>query len=295
MERNKELEFDELLTKYIDDTATEEEENRVLDYVAENKECLGEMIQIAESIRAQRKAERKQRKEVFAYRVAASVALLLVAGGLWFTIGGNNNNGGEMLAQNNVSNEPDIIIDCDLGSSSEDTVFKRQFEPHSLSVGGNNAELHSRPIFAKNGSETEMPGEKQTEPDASVSQTIHPVRHDGTTSAHMASLEVVSSNNQATSGNRLLADCTIPTVWPKGADLEIKWTSNADKVTLTFISVDGETDNREVKGSQGSFIYPATMREQYVRHGSVIKCILTVSTNTDEEKQTGIIRLTEKK
>lgn len=135
MEQKQKI-IDEQIGCFLSGTATEEERKAVLEYVSECDENLEDLMIVAESVYAQRKADAAanntsateiptnhkdirplHRFNSVSWRVAASVAVILVAGGIVLALSnrgvGSSSGDGPMLANNMNPQEVSFNDDAD--------------------------------------------------------------------------------------------------------------------------------------------------------------------------------------
>ena len=86
---------DELLTRFISGQCSADDEADVLEFLASDDDKTGDLFAIAESVALQRRADAATRRKAAARRrvwsLAASVALLIAAGGIWWMAGRQDN------------------------------------------------------------------------------------------------------------------------------------------------------------------------------------------------------------
>lgn len=236
---------DEQIVSFLSGTASEEEQNAVLEYVAESDENLDELMSIAEAVYKHRKSrhEKLQASEQLAHqqptakhaiiwrkpkpivwRVAASVAVVLVAGGLLFALAGRGSNPetGNQFAINTTENPNDTLVFSE--------------EEEDLRDATNDIQHTSRPneptLIAESAPEKAFYDSYGPLP-MSVSRHVDAKREGG---ALQASSQVATSPQAPSTTNppetyyNIIAN--VPERWKMGDALHISWKCNAPELKL---------------------------------------------------------------
>lgn len=233
---------DEQISSFISGTASEEEKNAVLEYVAESDENLDELMSIVEVASNYRKTIqegiqtpaqhshrvathtvlwRKPKPRV--WRVAASVAVVLVAGGLLFVFAGRGSNPetGNQFAANTADNPTDTFVSSEEAEDLQEATKKMQ-QP-------------SRPnestLIAKADPE-KMPADSY-DPLPIVNRNLSAQGQGG---ALQASSQIASSQHTPSTTNPpdtyYEIKASVPTQWKMGDALLVSWKCNAPELKL---------------------------------------------------------------
>lgn len=115
---------DEQIARFLNGTASEEEKEVILEYMSQSDENLDELMSIADAVQAQRAAATPAHKTPpLVWRIAASVAVVLIAGGVWLALRDRGVNlapqAGNTVAMNTSttsSNMPNAIDESNSGA-----------------------------------------------------------------------------------------------------------------------------------------------------------------------------------
>ncbi len=222
MEQNFKI-TDEQMARFIAGTATEEEKNAILEYMSQSDENLDELMSIVDAVQAQRVASSAPtRKTSPAIRsVAASVAVLLLAGGAW------------MLLRDRGVN---------LESPSSNTVAMNITPVPSSDASGDDSQLTRTPSHsaAQSSSYSDLIADADPVANATPLAEKNSTSQQGTTQAAnssdgsgilMASSEAISTNPIKTEHD-IVFRAPIPSEWKFGTGLTFSWNCNAPVIKL---------------------------------------------------------------
>lgn len=251
MEHN-EIITDELIAKYMSGKTTKEEDNLIHDYLARNPEIANNLLDIASALRHQRKhdeaagqidQEQSQeaklvplfRRRSF-YYVAASVAVIIGIGLLWFKPFAQNDteqslaNADTEITHTSPGNngEGDDLNPTDISTvdfHSEETLLADNQEPNVQPIEIITESQHEQPMLADN---SNLQSQQETvvddvNPDAPImaAQTIY---QDDSSVPHLE--------------NAVFVTDSIPSICNPNENLLLQWDCNASDVAIEF-SVDG--------------------------------------------------------
>lgn len=224
----KHIPTDEQIARFLGGTATEEEKNAVLEYMSQSDENLEEVLAIADAVQAQRSSLTSQQStsKSVAWRIAASVAVILLAGGAWLLL---RDRGVDLetpssttVAMNTtpaptpVPSTPGTVTVTDNQGQSDNQTIK---QPNNKSSNTLVADAGADIDLSRFQSE-ELHGGAQTR------QTIS-----GNEGPYMASLTTGTSGQSRPETERIVLP-EVPKQWLPGTDLVIKWKTDAPKIKV---------------------------------------------------------------
>ena len=234
---------DEQIASFLSGTATEEDQNAVLEYVAESDENLDELMSIAEAVYKHRKSMQKVRKvptrqshpkakhaiiwrrpKPIVWRVAASVAVVLVAGGLLFVFGGRGSNPetGNQFAVNTADNSTDTFVSSEEADALQEATKKMQ-QPSRP----------NEPTLIAKAEPEKMPTDTYDPLPIVVNRELSAQGQGG---ALQASSQVASSQSTPSTTNPpdtyYEIKASVPTQWKMGDALLVSWKCNAPELKL---------------------------------------------------------------
>lgn len=285
---------EELIAKYLSGNTTEEEEALVLDYMGENEEHLDDLLTSVDALREQRKSEMAaRRRPVAIYSAAASVAILLVAGGIWLLKGGSANEAGEQTAW----------LYPQMASSQQTEQYgnpdEREFECCIIQERPAPDGVKNRPAIRG-----KAPVEKRQDAMVDIWEGVKSFSSDEELFADERSAKqpmymaasIQSETKAATKNSSVSFRCNIPDKWPEGDSLRISWETNAPGVKIEIISANDYVYTDTVDDGRNSVVYSTGMRERFHADGIYIVCYVTVLPAVEGAPQmTNIIHLVEKK
>lgn len=286
---------DEQIASFIGGTATKEENDAILEYMSQSDENVDELMAIADAVQAQRNSDqavKRSNNRTFAWRVAASVAVILIAGGVWL-----------LLRDHGVAVEPQAGNTVALNTTPTPT-------PVTLStVPADDNQEHSNNQVSNNTSTVVDDAEQEGDLSQYQSEDIqrNPRPHQLTSSSagsFVASLSTGTTNHSTSrpETERILRP-DVPKQWTSGFNLVIAWTTNAPKVVVRIKPlgskkwiVDRVIDNSNVdtKDWVTSLTIPASERYRYCLDADKLQWRLEAIFDDDKKEPqpcTGIISL----
>lgn len=220
---------DEQIARFLSGTASEEEKNAILEYMSQSDENIDELMSIADAVQAQRnnhQAVKPSGNRTVAWRIAASVAVILLAGGAWILL---RDHGVDLetpssttVAMNTtpaptpVPSTPGTVTVTDNQGQSDNQTIK---QPNNKSSNTLVADAGADIDLSRFQSE-ELHGGAQTR------QTIS-----GNEGPYMASLTTGTSGQSRPETERIVLP-EVPKQWLPGTDLVIKWKTDAPKIKV---------------------------------------------------------------
>lgn len=222
MEKNHSI-TDEQIARFVAGTATEEERNAVLEYMSQSDENLEEVMAIAEAVQAQRAAATPAHKtSPLVWRIAASVAVILIAGGVWLAL---RDRGVDLVPQAgntvamNTAPEP-----------SDDYAATAPNEPSPVATTPTMRRTPSSDLVAD--------AEQQEEP-LKPMQFEYPAAPERTADAQVAALQTAKNQKQSETlrpDTEHQVHVQMPESWTVGTDLVFTWGST-DKASGIMFSL----------------------------------------------------------
>lgn len=261
----KHIPTDEQIARFLGGTATEEEKNAVLEYMSQSDENLEEVLAIADAVQAQRSSLTSQQStsKSVAWRIAASVAVILLAGGAWLLLRDRGVNL-EATSSNTVAMNTTPVGTSTPGSnatdgqtpSSDNTIVPTSNQATRQSNNTLIADADADPLSAKYKS---LPSDVVRTPDAA-----------GNPSLTVASSEVVGSQiNPLKTQYDIVFREPVPETWKKGTPLTLSWNCSAQEIRLMVKPNDNSkvwivnkkitSDSKE--GKEGVFVLTKEMQD----------------------------------
>lgn len=219
----KEMITDEELAQYFSGNTPAEEEQEILDKITNSDWETDDLIAIATALKKQKEAEQPKPKTMY-YRVAAAIALLVVAGGVVFRITKMQDSDQELIAMNNTTqgmsvNPTEVHEIIEENSSDMQQVKQHYREDHNNATNSTQPKkrllfpsYHQSPIIRNNTSLGN--GEGGTTYQAAYSHSVG---------------EDQPSDVQHVSN---ILKCSFADEWHKGKTFMFTWESNAVSVEL---------------------------------------------------------------
>lgn len=283
---------DEILNKYLNGTASEEEKNAVKEYMAESDEHLYELMSIVDAIREHQEIDNQKVKPIIKtkavyYRVAAAVAVLLVCGGIWLTqrnvslsVGGQNTHNGEQFAQLEIPEKvpSNAIAEPTVSEPAPETLTKNDGKKsHPNTQLENHCDTNPISTTIDNNSPHE------------VIRMYNPREGE---SRLMAASTIIESRTAEEVSDTVFLKAIIPYTWNDSENLEISWTSNSpDSIVVELRSIKGEVlFNKKFAPKNSSTTISSSMRDKFLHEGKRMECrIMVVSKDGIIQKRTSNI------
>lgn len=279
---------DELIATYLSGNATKEEENLVLDYMGESEEHLDSLLAVADALRVQQESTHHKRKPLqeantflplqkppihrYIYSAAASVAILLVVGGIWLWESNNASDTGEHIAMA----DPHFF-------SSQEKMIQKEESREDISAYRNMREIHTTQNFqslaeSKQNTKHDFEVENNKEdllPMESLGpqQDIVAVGSSNKGSAIMAaSISTPQKFNGEEETQYVKFLCDIPSQWADGDSLRISWKTSVAGVIIELTSADDYKFSDTIEDGRTSVSYPSSMRGRFRQDGRYFEC-----------------------
>lgn len=265
-----------LIKKYLEGKATEEEEKLVLDYVSEDDARLCELLSIADEIRKdamKKKAQESRKKRLFAYRTAASVAILLIVGATWFGIS-NRQNQEEMYAYNNTPEEQEEseYYEYQEPIPAAPVCDKPMDDPHQVTPPSQK----KADVYAEEITTTDTINDLYESDYPSETFSITPI-HRSFNKSRIASARSGGQHRPSSKScnKNHIFECSIPSVWSGNGDLIINLKTNADRVRVDVKYSNLLPYNVEYEGPSSTIRIPAYLKKDFKEEDSVVMCYCT--------------------
>ena len=292
----KHIPTDEQIARFLGGTATEEEKNAVLEYMSQSDENLEEVLAIADAVQAQRSSLTSQQStsKSVAWRIAASVAVILLAGGAWLLLRDRGVNL-EATPSNTVAmNTTPVVTPTPGGNatdgqtpSSDNTIVPTNNQATRQS---NNALIADADAAA--GGDEALSSKYNSMPQVTTRTSID--------EGSQRNVAAVQRNDNSSSTQDYLRDVIVvenprpreTTVWEKGTPFTFSWKcSDAENVILWMKDKDGNKWilREDITGKDGSYVIPA--EKQALFSGTIVWKIEVYFRSGHKKSPTGFIRV----